>query len=313
MIVIDGKTVNAVMDWSRQVAALREGHRGARPKVDDLLMRESGSSLLVRAAWAPGIGIGLKAVTVFPANPDRSPPLPAVQGQCLLFDIDSGAVTAVIDGAAITAWKTAGDSALGADILARKDAACLVMLGAGAMAEPLVRAHLSVRPSITRILIWNRTPARAEALAGRLADTGRRVAVADNREAAIGEGDLICCATMSKEPVLSGAALKPGAHVDLVGAYTPDMREADDETLRRGRLFVDARETTMHEIGELIIPLKSGVIVEDDVQGDLFDLVPGRAGRKSDDEITIYKNGGGAHLDLMTARAIHVAWQERAA
>ncbi len=311
MIVIDAQAVHGLMDWSRQVAALRAGHAGPRPAIDDLLMRQSGSSLLVRAAWADGTGIGLKAVTVFPRNPDRSPPLPAVQGQFLLFDTEDGSVQAIIDGAAITAWKTAGDSALGTDLLARADARTLTMVGAGAMAEPLVRAHLSVRPGIERIVIWNRSAARAEALAGRIGDTGRRIEVLADRAAAIGEGDIVSCATMSKDPVVPGEALKPGAHLDLVGAYTPDMREADDAALTRGRLFVDARETTIHEIGELIIPLKAGVISESDVLGDLFDLVPGGAGRQSDDEITIYKNGGGAHLDLMTAGAIHAAWREK--
>jgi ornithine cyclodeaminase/alanine dehydrogenase-like protein (mu-crystallin family) len=311
MIVIDAKTVHEIMDWPRQIEALRNGHRGERPSVDDLLMRESGQALLVRAAWARGAGIGLKAVTVFPDNPGRTPPLPAVQGQFLLFDADSGAVSAAIDGAAITAWKTAGDSALGADLLAREDAAILTMIGAGAMAEPLIRAHLSVRPSIERIIIWNRSAQRAEALAARLADTGRTVGVSEDRSTAIGKGDVVSCATMSREPVVDGSALKPGAHLDLVGAFTPDMREADDTALTRGRLFVDARETTIHEIGELMIPLKAGTISESDILGDLFDLVPGRARRQSDDEITVYKNGGGAHLDLMTAQAIHAAWLER--
>ncbi len=311
MIVIDAEDVHRVMDWSRQVAALRAGHQGDRPAVDDLLMREGARGLLVRAAWAPGVGIGLKAVTIFPENPDRTPPRPAVQGQFLLFDGETGAVVAAIDGAAITAWKTAGDSALGCDLLARRDANTLTMIGAGAMAEPLIRAHLSVRPSVGRLIIWNRTRARAEALAERLGDTGCAVEIDEDRAAAISEGDIVSSATMAREPVIDGNALKPGAHVDLVGAFTPDMREADDQVFKRGRLFVDARETTIHEIGELIIPLKAGVIAESDVQGDLFDLVPGKAGRRSDDEITVYKNGGGAHLDLMTARAIHAAWKEK--
>ena len=116
---------------------------------------------------------------------------------------------------------------------------------------------------------------------------------------------------MAREPVIKGALLKSGAHLDLVGAYTPEMREADDEVFARGRLFVDARETTVHEIGELMIPLAAGVISEATVQGDLFDMVPGNAGRGSDEEITVYKNGGGAHLDLMTAGAIHHAWRQR--
>jgi len=329
MIVIDADTVHELMDWPAVVDALRDGHRvgasasgtsGARPQIDDLLMRQGTSALLVRAAWtgaADGAGaLGLKAVTVFPANPDREPPLPAVQGQFLLFDGDSGAVSAVIDGAAITAWKTAGDSALGADLLARPDVETLAMIGAGGMAGPLIRAHLSVRPSLKRIVIANRTKARAEALAERLADdaacAGRAIETTGDIDAAVAAGDVVSVATMARQPIVRGDLLKPGAHLDLVGAYTPDMREADDAVFRRGRLFVDARETTVHEIGELMIPIAAGMLSEGDIQGDLFDLVPGACeGRRGADEITVYKNGGGAHLDLMTAGAIHHAWLQR--
>lgn len=328
MILIDADTVHDLLDWPLLVEALRAGHRlpspDARPAIDDLLVRRDGRSLLIRAAWggvatggggggaptAPG-ALGLKAVTVFPENPGRQPALPAVQGQFLLFDGETGAVAAVIDGAAITAWKTAGDSALGADILAREDVRTLSMIGAGAMAGPLVRAHLAVRPAIERIVVANRGRHNAARLAGALMDTGRPVEVALSFDEAVAEGDIVCVATMSREPVVKGALLKAGAHLDLVGAYTPDMREADDEVFARGRLFVDARETTVREIGELMIPIASGVISEADVVADLFDLCGGATGRRSAEEITVYKNGGGAHLDLMTAQAIHHAWLQR--
>ncbi|ESR25559.1 ornithine cyclodeaminase family protein [Lutibaculum baratangense] len=311
MMLIDAKTVDEVLDWKSVVEALREGHRGARPQIDDLLMREGQEALLVRAAWQGGVGIGLKAVSVFPRNPESTPPLPAVQGQFLLFDGRTGEVAAVIDGAAITRWKTAGDSALGSALLSREDARALTMVGAGAQAEPLIRAHLAVRPSIGHVRIWNRSAPRAEALAARLGDAGRQVEVAGDLAAAVGAADIVCVATMATEPIVKGAWLKPGTHLDLVGAYRPDMREADDEALRKGRLYVDARETTVHEIGELMIPLASGAIREDDVIADFFDLVGGAEGRRSDEEITVFKNGGGAHLDLMTAQAIHRAAQAR--
>lgn len=311
MHVIDRETVNDLLDWPMVVAALRAGHLGGRPQIKDVLMRDEPGAFLTRVAWLPGNALGLKSVTVFPQNTARTPPRPAVQGQFLLFDPQTGAVGAVIDGVAITAWKTAGDSALGADLLARRDVETFVILGAGAMAEPLIRAHLSVRPSLKHIIIANRTRARADTLKERLADLGRDVRVSDDFSAA-SDGDVVCTATMSSDPVLRGTWLKPGAHVDLVGAYTPDMREADDEVLRRGRLFVDARETTLHEIGELMMPLASGAISEADIVGDLFDLVPassdGTSARRSAEEITVFKNGGGAHLDLMTAGAIHAAF-----
>jgi ornithine cyclodeaminase len=256
----------------------------------------------VRTAWVTGLGVGLKAVTVFPDNPWRQPPLPSVQGEVLVFDEETGAAEALVDGAAVTAWKTAGDSALGADILARPDARTLLMVGAGAMAESLVRAHLAVRPGIETVRLWNRTIERARALADRLDDLGRTVSLALDLQAAVGQADVISCATMATEPIVAGAWLKPGCHLDLVGAYLPTMREADDEALRRGRIFVDCLETAVDPIGELADPIRREVIGARDIVGDLYDLVAGRGGRMSADEITIFKNGGGAHLDLMVAR-----------
>lgn len=268
-----------------------------------MLLAPGDNRLLVRAAWIAGLGGGLKAVTIYPGNPGRTPPLPAVQGQFLLFDEGRGDVVAAIEGAALTAWKTAADSALGSDMLARADAATLVMVGAGAMAEPLVRAHLAVRAGIERVILWNRTPDRAHDLAHRLSDLGAETIVLTRLDDAIREGDIVCSATMADQPLIHGEWLLPGAHVDLVGAFTPEMREADDEALRRSRLFVDLRASAL-ETGELADPIGRGVITADHVLGDLYDLVAGRAGRASEQEITLYKNGGGAHLDLMTARAV---------
>jgi ornithine cyclodeaminase/alanine dehydrogenase-like protein (mu-crystallin family) len=223
----------------------------------------------------------------------------------VLFDHDDGRPLAVIDGAGITAWKTAADSALGSRYLSRSDARCLLMVGAGALARPLIGAHRSVRPAIEKVLLWNRTPARAEALAAELGREGLRVEVATDLAAAVGQADVVSAATRTEQPVIQGAWLQPGTHLDLVGAFTASMREADDAALRRARLFVDARETTLDHIGELKIPIERGVIGKDDVVGDLYDLAAGLAWQRAPDDITIYKNGGGAHLDLMTAIAIY--------
>ncbi len=153
-------------------------------------------------------------------------------------------------------------------------------------------------------MIWNRTPEKAEAVAKRFGDLGRPVTVAADLAKAVAEADIVSCAVMCSDPVLEGRWLKPGTHVDLVGAYRLDMREADDEVMRRGRIFVNFRGTTIGHIGEIEIPLKSGVIRKDDILADLYDLVGAQPGRRAKDEITVYKNGGGAHLDLMTALAI---------
>lgn len=306
MLKITGAEVHAALDWSSLIAAMREAHRaGKRPEIEDLLLKSGEKSLLVRASIFGAAGIGLKAVTVFPGNPAREPTLPTVQGEFLLFDDDTGSVLASIDGAAITPWKTAGDSALGASILARADARILAMVGAGTMAQPLIEAHLSAYPGLTEIRLWNRSRAGAERLADRIAETGRHVTIADSIEAAVRGADIISSATLAKEPLIRGEWLKPGAHVDLVGAFTPDMREADDEAMRRGRIFVDARETTIGHIGEIMIPMNSGVIGAEDIEADLFELCGGPAFIRADDDITIYKNGGGAHLDLITGRHIY--------
>jgi ornithine cyclodeaminase len=304
VLVIDQGRIDAVLTWPALVDALDAGHRLGRGQTRDLLLEEAGDILLSRTAWKAGYGIGIKTVTGFFGNPGRTPALPSVQGVFVLFDHDDGRPLAIIDGAGITAWKTAADSALGSRYLSRPDARCLIMVGAGALARPLIRAHLSVRPGIERVLVWNRTPARAEALAAQLRAEGLAVEIAADLAAAVGQADIISSATRTEQPLIKGAWLQPGAHLDLVGAFTASMREADDAALRRGRLFVDARETTLDHIGELTIPIASGVIGRDDVVADLYDLAAGFAWQRSAGDITIFKNGGGAHLDLMTAIAI---------
>jgi ornithine cyclodeaminase len=301
MRIITAEDIRKTATWPLVIEALRAGHLRPKAKTGDTLLEAGNRKMLVRSGWIEGVAAGVKAVTVFP---DNQPPHPSVQGQVLLFDDETGAVSAILDGTEITRWKTAGDSALGADCLARPDVETMLMVGAGAMAEPLIRAHLTVRPSIGRVTIWNRTPERADDLARRLGDLEAGVEVAADLDAALAETDLVSCATMTVDPIISGALLKPGCHVDLVGAYTPEMREADDETLTRGRLFVDSYDTTVDEIGELIIAMAAGVIAREDVLGDLHALVEGRAGRQTAGEITLFKNGGGAHLDIMTAEAI---------
>jgi ornithine cyclodeaminase/alanine dehydrogenase-like protein (mu-crystallin family) len=304
VLVIDQERIDAVLTWPSLVEALDAGHRLGRGQTHDVLLEEGGDILLSRTAWKAGYGIGIKTVTGFFGNPARTPALPSVQGVFVLFDHDDGRPLAIIDGAGITAWKTAADSALGSRYLSRPDARCLLMVGAGALARPLIRAHLSVRPVIERVLVWNRTPARAEALAAQLRAEGLAVEIAADLAVAVGQADIISSATRTERPVIEGAWLRSGTHLDLVGAFTASMREVDDAALRRGRMFVDARETTLDHIGELMIPIASGVIGRDDVVADLYDLAAGFAWQRSAGDITIFKNGGGAHLDLMTAIAI---------
>ena len=307
---VDAAAIDAALDWTYLIDELEAGHRVGRARIGDLLIADEATGagprkFYSRAAWLADGDFGLKTFTVFPDNPKASPPRPSVQGVMVLFDAATGAAAAILDGAAVTAWKTAADSALAARILARADAQTLLMIGAGAMARPLIEAHRAARPSIEKIRIWNRSPSRAAALAKALDLEGCDVAVAEDLEPAIRAADIVSCATLSRQALVRGAWLQPGTHLDLVGAFTPAMRECDDEAVRRSRIFVDCRETAIHKPGDLARPLAAGVISESDILGDLVDLLAGDAtGRRRDDEITFYKNGGGAHLDLMTARAV---------
>jgi len=311
MRIVTGDDIRSVCSWPFAVEALRAGHLLAPAELRDSLVENTGRKMLVRSAWIAGLASGVKAVTIYPDNPSQVPPRPSVQGQVLLFDEAQGHVVAVLEGVDLTAWKTAGDSALGSSCLSRLDVRTMLMVGAGSMARPLIDAHRTVRPSLERVLVWNRNRGRAGALVRSLEADGIASEVVNDLDMAVSRADLICSATMSTEPLIRGDALRPGTHVDLVGAYTPLMREADDAALTRGRLFVDSHATTVGHIGEVMIPMASGVINKADIQGDMHDLVQARAGRGSTDEITVFKNGGGAHLDVMMAHAVYLALEGR--
>ena len=254
---------------------------------------------------------GLKIANVFPGNVKRG--LPSVVGLYVLFDGTTGEAMAVIDGVAETFFKTASNSAVASSLLARPDAGVLLMMGAGNLAPYLIAAHATVRP-IERVLIWNCTKANAEKLARRLDRPGRPVIAVDDPAAAAADADIISCATFATAPILKGAWLKPGAHVDLVGGYTPELREADGEVVRRGgRLYVDLRLSTVGVAGDVIGPIGDGVLDEARII-DLFELASGRAeGRRSVDDITVFKSGGGGHEDLAAALALLARAQSRAA
>jgi ornithine cyclodeaminase len=208
-----------------------------------------------------------------------------------------------MDAAALTAWRTAAASALASTYLAREDAAHLVMIGAGALAPHLVRAHAAVRP-IKRVTLWNRTRSRAISVAFGLTVSGIDVMVAeaDDLESAVAEADIVCCATLASAPLLRGRWLRPGTHVDLVGGFTPKMREADDEAVRRARIYVDSRAGALKEAGDVVIPLRRKVIAKADIRGDLFGLCRGTAkGRTTDKQITLFKSVGTAIEDLAAA------------
>lgn len=268
---------------------------------------QAQSFLLLMPAWRAGEAIGVKIVTVFPDNRERE--LPTVQALYILSDGATGQVQALMDGRALTLHRTAAASALAADYLARPDSRHLLMVGAGSLAPYMIRAHCSVRP-IERVSIWNRTPERATRLARELTiDQVEIQAVTDLAHAS--QADIISCATTSHQPLIRGAWLQPGSHLDLVGAFTPEMRETDDEAVRRARLFVDTRSGALREAGDILSPLKRGVISEERIEGDLFDLARGRCRpRQSSQEITLFKSVGSAIEDLAAAQMVYSRGQE---
>jgi ornithine cyclodeaminase/alanine dehydrogenase-like protein (mu-crystallin family) len=292
--------------WADVVSALEDGHRRPRAEIRDLFLGPPDATLLNRAAYIEGLGYGVKAVTVVDGNAARG--IPTVQGAMTLFAPETGVPDAIVESRLVTKYKTAADSVLGARLLARPESRHLVIAGAGIVALSLVEAYSAAFPGLERITLWARRREQAEALAAEVTNVGPEISVADNLAAAVGEADIVSTATMARTPFLQGDWISPGTHVDLIGAFKADMREADDTLLARGTLYADSRDTTLHHIGEYLIPLKAGVIGEGDLVADLYDLVSGaHPGRSDGTEITVYKNGGGAHLDLMAALSIAAA------
>ena len=289
----------ARLDWIGLTEALAAGHRLPKAQVEDVLMRRGQDTLLNRSAWIEGMGLAVKCATIFGGNPAKGRPL--IGGAVTLYDDEFGALEALVDFHLVTKWKTAGDSLLAARRLARPDSEVILIVGAGTVGRSLHQAYGAAFPG-ARFLVWNRSPEGAARFA---AETGAEAVV--DLEEAVGRADIVTSATMTSEPILKGDWLQPGQHVDLIGAYRPDMREADDTAMRRARVFCDSRDTTVHHIGEFRDPIASGALSEADIVADYYELE--KFERRSPDEITLFKNGGGAHLDLMTARYILDAWR----
>jgi ornithine cyclodeaminase/alanine dehydrogenase-like protein (mu-crystallin family) len=305
MRFIGADEIRRVLTFPLLVDALEAAHRRPRIEIQDAVLGSEQAQYFVRHAVDAGRFMASKLITSFPGNLRDGATLPAVQAVCVLFDGVDGRPLAVLDGTEITYWRTAADSALGARLLANVAPETMLVVGAGAMAIRLVHAHRTVRPSIRRVRIWNRTRERAGQLAARLIEDGIDAEVCDDLAEATRSADLVSTCTRSHVPLVHGANLAPGCHLDLVGGYTPRTREADDEAMRRARVFVDRRESAFHGVGDILQAIASGAIGESDVLGDLHDLVGGGvAGRRSPAEITCFKNAGGAHLDLMTAELV---------
>lgn len=287
-----------LLDWIGLTDALAAGHSLPKAEIGDTFLYRSPDTLLSRAAWIDGLGMAVKTATVFPDNPAKDKPM--VNGGLSLYSDADGTLEAIVDFHLVTKWKTAGDSLLAARRLARPDSESILIVGAGNQGRALHAAYSAAFPT-AQFTVWNRTRANAEAMARELPT----LHIADDLETAVRAADIITSATMSTDPLIKGDWLRPGQHADLIGAYRPDMREVDDTALTLARVFVDSFDTTIGHIGEINIPLEAGAITRDHLIADYYDLA--RFTRRPDD-ITLFKNGGGAHLDLMTSRYILDRW-----
>jgi len=304
MLVLDAAQTRAALPWDSLVKALADMFaRGCvmpvRHHHEVEVPGEADATLLLMPAWQPGDYIGVKMVSVFPGNQGRG--LPAIHGSYLLSSGRTGELLAIVDGGELTARRTAAASALAARYLAREDASRLLMVGTGRLSTNVIEAHAAVRP-IRHVTIWGRDTKKAEATARDLDLKDIEISVATDLASAAREADVISCATLSSEPLILGDWLKPGSHLDLIGAFKPTMRETDDRAVSRASIFVDTREGALSEGGDIVQPLRAGVITAEAIRADLFELARGKhTGRTSPDEITLFKSVGAALEDLAGA------------
>ena len=308
MKMIEAAEVDAALNPRELIDALRAAFRGAcempvrhhhHVKVDQ---RPDGT-LLLMPAWREGGTMGLKCLTVFPGNPAAG--LSTIMGFYALMDATTGQLRALMDATVLTAKRTAATSALAASYLAREDASRLLIVGTGTLAPYMVRAYAAIRP-IERVTVFGRSREKVQAMIATLNDTSFETVAAESLESAVANADIVCCATTATAPLVRGAWLKPGTHLDLVGAFKPDMREADADAVAKARVYVDSRAGAMHEAGDILIPLEEGVITEAHVVADLFELVRGeKPGRSTRNEITLFKSVGMALEDLAAAELVY--------
>ncbi|MBD3679893.1 MAG: ornithine cyclodeaminase [Rhodobacteraceae bacterium] len=300
-IPVIGPEAEAALDWIALTDAIAAGHDLPEAQTEDVFLTRGSDTILTRCAWIEGLGSLVKTATVFPGNATAGKP--TIGGSVSLFGDTDGVLKAYLDFALVTKWKTAADSLLAARRLARPDSRTILIVGAGTVGRSLREAYAAAFPA-AEFLVWNRTAETAKAFA---AGFDKTEAVADLEEG-VRKADIVTSATMSVSPILKGEWFRPGQHVDLIGAYRADMREADDALMTRGRIFVDSRATTIGHIGELKDPIARGVLTAVDVVSDYYTL---NAFQRAPEDITVFKNGGGAHLDLMTSNYILETWKGR--
>ncbi len=291
--------VHAALPWDTLAGALEAAFiAGAAVPLRHAHGLSASDTLLLMPAWG-GRAIVVKVVTVMPAA------AATVQASVLVLDRASGEPLAVLDGEALTLRRTAATSALAARHLARPDASRLLVVGSGRLAPWMARAHAALRPGLARIEVWGRRAAAAEAVAAELAAEGLPAVAVAELEAAVHQADIVCCATTSTAPLVHGAWLAPGTHLDLVGGFRPEMREADDDAVAGARIVVDTYAGALAEAGDLTQPLARGRIARAQVGADLAELLRGeRPGRSTAAEVTLFKSVGTALEDLAAAELV---------
>jgi len=304
MLQLTNTTIRSLMEWPRLIAALDDAFRSGaanppRQQHEIPVEGEPAGTLLLMPAWTAGGYVGLKTVTVFPGNSVRREP--AVNAVYLLLDARTGRPLATLEADELTARRTAAASALASSHLSRPDSRSLLVVGTGRLSPNLVEAHCAVR-DIGDVAIWGRNSESAAAVAAAMIEKGIPARVGLDLEREARSADIISCCTLATSPLVLGDWLKPGCHLDLVGAFTPDMRETDDIAMTRGRIFVDTYEGATRESGEIVQAVRSGAITLADIRGDIAALVRGQAaGRTDTRNITVFKSVGCALEDLAAA------------
>lgn len=310
---IDAARVTQALPYPALIDALRATFAGdAHAPQRHAHALPHDASLLLMPAWQAGQALGVKLVTVMPANRARG--LPTVHALYVLLAADSGAPLALIDGESLTLRRTAAVSALASASLSRSDSQTLLVVGSGRLAPEMAVAHCAARP-IRQVQVWGRDAARVHDAMQRMHEAGLppqvELQAAPALPAACAEADIICCATTSTEALVRGEWLRPGTHVDLVGGFRPQMREADDALIARAKLFVDTADGALAEAGDLVQPMQAGVIGREAVLAELADLVRGdHPGRRDAQALTVFKSVGSAVADLGAAGLV---WRTLAA
>ena len=305
MKTIDGAATRAALPFDRLVPALREAFAGdttVPPRhVHAIQSGEDRGSVLIMPAWSNAGFLGIKTIAIYPGNAAHG--LPGLHATYVLYDARTGVPLASMDGDEITARRTAAASALGASFLAREDASRLLVLGTGRVARLLPAAHASVRP-IGKIAVWNHRPDSAQTLAAQWRTEGHDAQAVTDLEAAVRDADIVSCATLATSPLVRGEWLSAGSHLDLIGSFTPQMREADAACFADARTFIDTDEALM-KAGDLLDAIAAGTLRADGVSGTLAQLCRGeRPGRTNATERTVFKAVGTALEDLAAATLV---------